>query len=460
MEPVLLERFRWAALAAVSLLGVGIPTAAISAQDAFPKIEVRQVADHGSRALGGSARVKLDRDAFVVVIELGVDGRARVVFPESPRVKAFVRAERTLDVPLPSADVMFVRTQRVSTPTIVAFASDVAPDLSAFTDNSSRWDFQYALDFNGRTADAVRDLATLIYGDPDMPHGVSKAHIAPVLSAFAQRQLLDCGFLLSGYPSVSFANFLWDLYGPWFIHAPLIGASYLRWQDDGGLGSLMPFGLSAFARSTTRGLWDRYGAGCDGLRRAQPFTIAILESGGDSRYNADGVDTRGATVPPPRNRTGGDSVSTVDGVSLVPASPAAIARRANAVTIAVNSAEGAVRDAPVREAHEEMIQRAEVARMIALLASGTSQGRDVRGQLVRARSTGGSAGNGGAGEVTRTGTTTGSGGGSTGVGGSAGGGSAGETKSVGSGSSSAGEASRGGSAGGGRAGVGGRTPPP
>ncbi len=452
MAHVSLTSCRLAALAVVTLLCVGIPTAPVSAQDAFAKVEVRQVPDMGLRAWGNFARVKVDRDAFVVVIELGVDGRARIVFPASPRDKAFVRSERTLDVLLPSADVMFIRTQRVSTPTIVAFASDVAPDLSAFTDNSSRWDFQYALDFDGRTF-AVRDLATLIYGDPDMPYSVSRAHIAPVLSAFAQRQLLDCGFLLNGYPSVSFANFLWDVYGPWFIRAPLFGAS---WQDDGGFGSLMPFGLSAFARSTTRGLWDRYGAGCDGLRRAQPFTIAILESGGDSRYNADGVDTRGATVPPPRNRTGGDSVSTVDGVSLVPASPAAIARRANAVAKAVNSAEGSLRAAPVREAHEAMIQRAEVARMIALLASGASQGRDASGQLVRARRTGGSAGNGGAGGVTRTGTTTLSGGGSTGVGGSAGGGST----SAGSGSSSAGEASRGGSAGGGRAGAGGRTPPP
>jgi len=223
----------------------------------------------------------------------------------------------------------------------------------------------------------------------------------------------------------------------------------------------MPFGFVGFSRFTTRDLWDRFGAGCGGLRRMQPFTIAILDPGDrvlrtPPTYDADGVDNTGAVVPPPKNRTGGDPRTTIDGVSLVPATPEAILRRSQAVTTAVNSAESAAGAAPAREAYEEMIQRAEVARVIALLSSGASQGRDVRGQLGQGRGfSSGSAGFGGAGQITRAGTTM-SGGSATGVGG----GTSGGSSSVGSGSSSAGEASRGSSAGGGRAGSGGRTPPP
>ncbi len=450
-----LTSVRVAVIGAAVLSLVGVPSSAASAQDAYPKVEVRQLAGAGSRSWGSSARVKLDRDAFVVVIELGVDGRARVVFPESPREKAFVRADRILYVPLPSADVMFIRTQRMRTPTIVAFASDVAPDLSEFTDKSSRWDYQYALDFNGRTEDAVRDLATLIYGDPNMPYSVSESHIAPMLSYFAQNVLIDCGYVLGGSSSIEFTNFLWDLYGPWSLNSGFpIGSRTQAFWNQGLLGSYLPFGLSGFSRFTSRGAWDRFGAGCGGLQRFQPFTIAILDPGSFNPYNAEGVDNTGAVVPPPKNRTGGDPRSTVDGVSLVPASPAAIARRANAVTTAVNSAQDN-RAAPVREAHQDMIQRAEVARTIALLASGAPQGGVMRPLSRGARGGfGGSAGYGGAGQVTRSGTSMG-GGSSTGLGGSASSGSS----SAGSGSSSAGEAERGGSAGGGRAGSGGRTPP-
>lgn len=452
---------RSAVLSAATLLLIGVPMAVASAQDAYPKVEVRQLAGAGSRSWGSSARVKLDRDAFVVVIELGVDGRARIVFPASPREKAYVRADRALYVPLPSADVMFIQTQRVRTPAIVAFASDVAPDLSAFTAGSGRWDYQYAVDFNGRTEDAVRDLATLIYGNPDMPYSVSQSHIAPTLSAFAQNLLIDCGYVLGGSTSIEFANFLWDLYGPWTLRGtplPISPFSQAFWSY-GVVGAYMPLGLTGFSRYTSRGLWNRFGAGCGGLRYHQPFTIAVLDESAFSPYNSEGVDNRGAVVPPPQNRTGGDPRSTVDGVSLSPASPAAIARRENAVASAVSSAQDA-RTLPVREAHQDMMQRADIARTIAFLATqeriAANGGVQQSGRRSAASAFGGSAGYGGSG-VTRSGTSMGAGT-STGVTGSSGGVSS--AGGAGSGSSSAGEASRGGSTGGGRAGEGGRTPPP
>ena len=91
---------------ALLLLAAAAATAptVLTAQDAYPQVDVRQIRGTGVHSWANSARISIDRDAFVVVFEFGVDGRARVLYPETPKDNGFLKASRKWYVPLPSAD--------------------------------------------------------------------------------------------------------------------------------------------------------------------------------------------------------------------------------------------------------------------------------------------------------------------------------------------------------------------
>ncbi len=359
-----------AAVMAISGIATATPLAPLSAQQAYPQVEVRQVmGSRGGEPWGGTARVDLDRDAFVVVLEIGADSRARVVFPETPRDRGFVRADRRLYVPLPSADVMFIRAQQARVPTIVAFASDVAPDLTAFAASRNRWEYQFAVDVSSRPEDAVRDLAMIIFGDPDMPYSVSQSAIAPSLSIDAQRMLASCGYNLGTPASADFYRFLWDMYGPFPLSGsttlPPVGAS--SWYFGSGMSAFIPFPLHGFSRSTESTLWNAYGSMCDPLMRRRPLFMAVMPVLPVLPGDSSGVDTTGSKVPVPRDRQADGPPSTVDEVGIIPAAPAA-ARRDR---ITASSETGAMRRTPlVREASEELIQRRDMADLVARRAAG------------------------------------------------------------------------------------------
>jgi hypothetical protein len=450
---------RLLAIAAL-LVASAAPSETQAQPQSFPKVEIRQ--DNGmgpgSPAWGAAARVKLDRDAFLVVVELGVDGRARVVFPESPREKAFVRATRNFLVPLPSADVMFVNTSYNRRPTVVAFASDMAPDLSEFTRYGHQWDYQFAMEYDQATDDVIRDLATLIYGDPEMPYSVAQTRVAPVLSAFAQRALIDCGYTLGGLTSADFMDFLWDVYGPYQFYGvggwgSRMSGSNVYW---GYMGSsyYMPFGTTSFGRFTSRSLWNRYGAGCNGWGFQRPFIVALHQA--PLSEEPQPVDSLGLPEKP-KDRTGDKPNDKVDGVGIIPATPEEMKRREVKVTTLV--AANAVANTKLsREAANDLLQRRDVAAALQMLAMQRVTGlteEEILAQSRRAQSSNGgiyrrspssrgdSRGSGFGPSIGGSSSSVG-GGGSSEVGGSGGAGASGEA--------------RGGSAGGGRGGSG-RVPP-
>ncbi len=443
---------------AVALLAALIsPVASAAAQELLPRVEVRQVGDL-RWAWQNEARVKLDRDAFLVVAELGADGRLRIVYPERPGQSAYTRSQRPIFTSLPSSDAMFIRATWVRVPTVIAFASDVAPDLSSFSSDGKTWEFEYNVSEGASEQEVVRAMAEVLYGSPDMPFSIATARSAPVLSASAIRTLASCGYALGGDVANDFRSFLWDVYGPMAIGSRrgFFGDYGSDWHRNLFLSTYMPFPFS-FQRGVGSGLWNRFGAGCPALNRQMPF---FFVASNDVRLPPP-PDSIG-DVEPPKDRDGKKPPGVVDDVELVPASPAAIERRSNAVRDAatkIATATGSSSGVAQRSERSDLVQRSQVAQAIAMLNARSALGMDgTDGRANQRRgwvrnATGGSGGYGGSGTVTRA-SGSGSGGGSTGVGTSSG--SAGSS-SAGSGASSGegrGGEARGGATGGGRTGTG------
>lgn len=369
------------------LLGAAVclvaPSAAgsLSAQEALPRAEVRQVMGGGTFAFSGTGRIRLDRDAFLVVFELGADGRARILYPMNPRDRGFARADRAFYVPLPSADVPFVRSPEVLVPVIVAFASDLQPDLSEFTESGRRWDFQYATNGQESMEVTVRGLAELLYGSADMPYSVTTRDMSPVLSSFAQRSLVSCGYQYGGAFSSSFNRFLWDLWGP----VSLLDASWrldqiyreIQWSQwsYGGWGNVFGPQSFAFGRSTTGRLWEQFGATCAPIGRdfrsiaMLPRTQPVPQPpGGDSSTLA----------PPPTDRSGPKPPGTVTDVGLELAPPDDMRRRAASVTRQVDAQTDsralAARRPLTRETTRDLVQRQEIERTMFLITAQRAAG--------------------------------------------------------------------------------------
>ena len=459
--------------ALAGLVAIAVTGAPVQAQDQLPVVEVRQVMNDGAFAFAALGRLRLDRDAFLVVFELGADNRARVLYPTRPRDNGFTRANRPVYVPLPSADAAFIRAAELSLPHIIAFASDVAPDLSEFTRDERRWDYQYAVSGYQPVEHTARELATLIFGSPDMPYSVGIRSLSPLLPMTARRQLASCGYLSgSGMMSVDFNRFLWDLWGPVSLLETSwnIQQRYTDWQWS-GVGQSVQFPWAMFGRMTSPFLWNRYGAGCGALQPFRPF-IAMGPVPGDG--------TIGGTLPNPEPEEPSGKLpadrelrppGTVTDVGIVPVTPEAMERRAGLVgqrTVARTEAREALqaRGPLTRESNQELVRRQEIQTTIALLTAQRAAGRDLSvadvfarvraGQVdfggataANGRSTrttaatrypsGGSGGFGGSGAVTRTSPMGGASGGGGGGSGSSGG-------SVGSAGSSGGSEARGGGA--------------
>ncbi len=417
--------------AALLLLGATVPLAGLSAQDAYPQVEVRQMVGTGVATWGTSARVSLDRDAFVVVFELGADGRARILYPARPRDDGFMRASRKWYVPLPSVDAVFIQASSMRTPTVVAFASDVAPDLSEFTENGKRWDFMFSIDDGAGREATLRDLATLIFGDPDMPYSVSESRLAPSLSLGAQQALRSCGYQVGAYGSPGFYDFLWDMFGPYY------GLGYganSPWQD---VNTIAPWHTNnfiygfyypnlPFMRYTTGSLWNQYAGGCDGLRR---FTIGSLAFLDNNRQPTPGpADTTGRlTTPRDLERRGPDG--RVNGVGIVTASEAAMLGRKNGVELAATHIEGKL-GSLTRETSQDMVQRQEIASVLAQLQGRVNSGTASNSRGGRFEPIGRQGSSSGYDRPTRSGSTGSSG--SSSAGSSSGGSSSGSAGSAGS----------------------------
>jgi len=368
-------------LAATALLLAPPVNGSLSAQEALPRAEVRQVMGGGTFAFSGTGRIRLDRDAFLVVFELGADGRARILYPMTPRDRGFARADRAFYVPLPSADVPFIRSPEVLVPVIVAFASDLQPDLSEFTDSGRRWDFQYATNGSEPIETTLRGLAELLYGSADMPYSVTTRELSPVLSSFAQRSLVSCGYQYGGAFSSNFNRFLWDLWGP----VSLLDASWqldqiyreIQWSQwsYGGWGNVFAQSMFGFGRSTSGMLWNQFGAGCDPIGR-DFRNIALLQPT-PGVPQTPGTDS-GDLAPPPLDRPGTRPPGTVTDVGIELATPDDMRRRAASVTRQGEAmANGRVLEARgplTRESTRDLVQRQEIERTIFLLTAQRAAG--------------------------------------------------------------------------------------
>ncbi len=430
------------------------PIASVIAQDALPKVRLTQMVDP-QWGFGSEARVRLDRDAFLIVFEFGADGRARLVYPESPRDSPYTVGGTSVLASLPSADAMFVRTASIRIPSLVALASDLAPDLSSFTAEGRVWDFDYEIPRGTTRVEMIRALAAIIYGGEDMPYSFELQELAPQLSAFAVNTLNSCGHIFGSEISPQFNSFLWQAFGPYALGAfPRGGVS--PWFSTVGGGSrfgLFPLG---FRRHVNSGLWGRFGAGCQPLNRQRPFYIVDNRPTPQDTPGENPDDMR--LIPVPTDRDPNAPPATIPGVGITPATPLPKAARAQPVKDAVAKASDQKPLPLVRTEANGLVQRAQVVEFIRRLTIEQQMGvsPSVAAGNAWARR-GPNSGSSSSGQFYGRRRASASGSGSSGVGskGSAGG----SEGSVGSGSSSGGGAGRGGSAGGGRAGSGGRTPP-
>jgi hypothetical protein len=374
-------------LAAAVAVTLGPAVAAAQAQ--LPVVQVRQVMGGGSFSFGSTGRAELDRDAFLVVFELGADNRARVLYPGSPRDRGFARADRPVYVPLPSADAAFIRTAELSIPQILAFASDVAPDLSAFTRDGRRWDYQYAISGRQALELTVAELAELLYGSADMPFSIGSRALTPQLPSMAQRQLASCGFVSNGWLAPDFNRFLWDVWGPVSMAetAWRLDQRYrdLQWFGLGQAAHFLPLSWSLFSRSTTPELWNRFGIGCDAL---QPYRGFVAVRPTPVPLPPGGTMPDDEAVPPPSDRELRPP-GTVGDVGLVPASPQAMARReAAASRVATARQEPWQARRPLtRESTEALVRRTEIAATMAILTAERAAGQrsSVQDAFARAR---------------------------------------------------------------------------
>ncbi len=439
-------------LSGVALVGALLsPTAPVAAQDALPTVKVRQMADL-RWSWYNEARVSVDRDAFVVVIELGADRQARIVHPQRPSDPAYTKSRNPLFVDLPSAGAMFLRAVRVEVPTIVAFASDLAPDLSSFTADGRSWDFDYMIRPGTTQMEAIRALATVLYGGVDMPFSFDATVVAPWLTTASLSTLGSCGYQLGGVVSPDFNEFLWQAFGP--IAYELSPYNHqMQWViNRGAYGSFVTPHPQLMQRIVNRGLWDRFGANCGALNAQRPFFVLIDEP----RVPNPGDSSGGVPRTPPEDRPAGETPPTINGVGIVPASPAAIAHRTAAVRTATTNARASsttVTSNLTRQTSSELVQRAQVAEAIRLIgeqqrlvAAGGSVGGNNNVRNWRTRG-GGSTGSS-SGGIARGSTSTGSAGVSSGGSSSTGSGAASSA-----GSARGGEA-RGGTTTGGRSGTG------
>lgn len=356
------------------VLAAFVPLHGVSAQTAYPEVEVRQILGSGVGTWSNSARVSLDRDAFVVVFELGADGRARIIYPESPRENGFMRASRNWYVPLPSVDAMFIQATTMRTPTVVAFASDLAPDLSEFTDEGRHWDYMFSIKDGVSRETTLRDLATLIFGDAEMPYSVSESRIAPTLPPSAQSALRTCGYQPGAYGTASYYEFLWSMFGPFYgwgygANSTAFNAvTFAPWSTSNFVNYYsFASASSAFTRFASTGLWTRYGMTCDPLRQLLATHVVLLPERNGPGTPADSLMPRDSLKRGPHGRVGD--------VGIVPATEAARLERAGAVKLAASELEVAV-GSLTRQSNEEMVQRQEIASLLAQLRVMRALGKD------------------------------------------------------------------------------------
>ncbi len=380
------RRLAAAAALAATLFGA-LPAVA---QDALPVVRLSQMPGTGNAGFGGAASVRLDRDAFLVVLEIGADHRARIVYPASPKDRGFARADRIVRVPLPSADAAFIRTAELRVPEIVAFASDMAPDLAAFTENGKWWDYQFSVMPGAGLEETVRGIAELIYGSADMPYSVATRRVFAQVPTFAYSALQSCGYNMNSPYSDRFNQFLWQSFGPVSVLETnwMIEQRYRNFQWEGPfwfMAAMLP--NSYFSRSINMGLWNTFGAVCDPLRgqfRYLDMVNLAYNPGVPVTPPGEEGPEDGPEVPPPADRDGEVKPPVVPGVEIVPASPRDMQRRAESVTRVATARNEAMRGGQqaleargplTRESNYDMVKRQEIATVMAYLSAQRARGQ-------------------------------------------------------------------------------------
>src|ERR687895_1983978 len=87
-----------ACVTAGGLRSAGSPAEREAAVDRGPRVQIWTTDEFGT---GNRIRTsfRLDDDAYVIVVNVGLDGYARVIFPESPEDDGFMRGGRTYRLP-------------------------------------------------------------------------------------------------------------------------------------------------------------------------------------------------------------------------------------------------------------------------------------------------------------------------------------------------------------------------
>jgi hypothetical protein len=198
--------------AAVAAASVGTSARADQPSGAEDPPHLRLAQRIGADGAGQpTVTLQVDRDAFLVVLEVGVDGRLRLVHPASPSDAPMVAAGTSVPVRLPSFAAQgfdastgmpsaAVRTM-VPEPFVVAFASDVGAKLDLFGAGDGGWRYQFVVDAALTPPVLAEQLAARLF-EAGVPFSVETAVLSPPLTSAAAfrlaQQYVQCGAVLEG----------------------------------------------------------------------------------------------------------------------------------------------------------------------------------------------------------------------------------------------------------------------
>ena len=248
-----LRRSTWS-----TLLGVQIAAAAMvtteavaqrspSAQDqSVPQLSLSGTADVRTLGQWPGISLTVDRDAFVAVFAVTRGRREyplQVLAPQNPSAKGFVKRGERLRVRRLAKDEMLHLVNWGEAPVVVAFASTVRPDLSAFMGGRNQWGRDLLLDTAATSQQAlVEILGKSIFG-ANVPYDavVSSASSPTPLSRYADVWSFDNDCLGQTARWTRFAGSAgYGLYS-WMDIDPIVrvamglGSIFLPWGWSSGL---------------------------------------------------------------------------------------------------------------------------------------------------------------------------------------------------------------------------------
>lgn len=226
--------------------GVGYASAQAAPDRPVPQLSLSGTSNVRALAQWPGVSLTVDRDAFVAVFAVTRGRREfplQILAPQNPSAKGFVKAGERLRVRQLAKDEMLHLVNWGEAPVIVAFASTVRPDLSAYVGGRNQWGRDLLLDTAATTQQELVDvLGKSIFGrDAQYDVVVSTASTPTPLSRYADVWAFDNSCLGEASRWTRFSGYAgYGLYG-WMDLDPIVrvamgsGSIFMPWGWSSGL---------------------------------------------------------------------------------------------------------------------------------------------------------------------------------------------------------------------------------